>query len=72
MTNDLQYDSRSAFTLSLNHRDTFTGITDRDRSLTTRRFSELWPEGISCSLTSFFSLVFRLYKKVLTGVFGEE
>jgi len=44
MTNDLQYDSRSAFTLSLNHRDTFTGITDRDRSLTTRRFSELWTE----------------------------
>ena len=44
ITNDLQYDARSAFTLSLNHRDTFTGITDRDRSLTTRRFSELWME----------------------------
>ena len=41
ITNDLQYDSRSAFTLSLNHRDTFTGITDRDRALTTRRFGEL-------------------------------
>ncbi len=44
VTNDLQYDSRSAFTLSLNHRDTYTGITDRDRSLTTRRFSELSTE----------------------------
>lgn len=43
-TNDLQYDSRSAFTLSMNHRDTFTGITDRDRSLTTRRFAELYEE----------------------------
>lgn len=41
VTNDLQYDARSAFTLSLNHRDTFTGITDTDRSLTTRRFAEL-------------------------------
>ena len=41
VTNDLQYDSRSAFTLSLNHRETYTGITDRDRSLTTRRFGEL-------------------------------
>ena len=51
MTNDLQYDSRSAFTLSLNHRDTFTGITDRDRSLTTRRFSELWTEIQSRELT---------------------
>ena len=43
-TNDLQYDSRSAFTLSINHRDTFTGITDRDRALTTRRFAELYAE----------------------------
>ncbi len=43
-TNDLQYDARSAFTLSLNHRDTFTGITDRDRALTTRRFAELYSE----------------------------
>jgi len=44
VTNDLQYDARSAFTLSLNHRDTFTGITDRDRALTTRRFAQLYSE----------------------------
>ena len=43
-TNDLQYDARSAFTLSINHRDTFTGITDRDRALTTKRFAELYDE----------------------------
>ena len=42
MTNDLQYDSRSAFTLSLNHRDTFTGITDRDRALTIKEMSTLY------------------------------
>ena len=41
ITDDLQYDTRSAFTLSLNHRETFTGITDHDRALTTRRFGEL-------------------------------
>lgn len=41
ITNDLRYDARSAFTLSLNHRDTYTGITDHDRALTTRRFGEL-------------------------------
>lgn len=40
-TNDLQYDTKSAFTLSINHRNTYTGITDRDRALTTRRFAEL-------------------------------
>ena len=50
ITNDLQYDARSAFTLSLNHRDTFTGITDRDRSLTTRRFSDLWTDLESTDL----------------------
>ncbi len=43
-TDDLQYDTRSAFTLSINHRQTFTGITDHDRSLTTRRFAELYFE----------------------------
>ena len=47
VTNDLQYDNRSAFTLSINHRDTYTGITDRDRSLTTRRFGELAGEMLS-------------------------
>ena len=41
ITNDLRYDARSAFTLSLNHRDTYTGITDHDRALTTKRFAEL-------------------------------
>lgn len=40
-TTDLQYDSRSAFTLSLNHRETFTGITDADRALTASNFSAL-------------------------------
>ncbi len=44
ITDDLQYDTRSAFTLTLNHRDTFTGITDRDRALTTQRFGELTRE----------------------------
>jgi len=43
-TNDLGYDTKSAFTLSLNHRETYTGITDRDRALTTRRFGELVAE----------------------------
>ena len=43
-TDDLQYDTRSAFTLSVNHRETYTGITDRDRALTTRRFGELCDE----------------------------
>ena len=31
---DLAYDDRASFSLSVNHRDTRTGITDRDRSRT--------------------------------------
>tara|TARA_B100000767_G_scaffold85471_2_gene82144 strand:- start:3796 stop:4503 length:708 start_codon:yes stop_codon:yes gene_type:complete len=46
VTNDLRYDARSAFTLSINHRETYTGITDHDRALTTRRFAELTAELI--------------------------
>jgi 3,4-dihydroxy 2-butanone 4-phosphate synthase len=31
---DLAYDDRSSFSLPVNHRETFTGITDEDRALT--------------------------------------
>lgn len=31
---DLGYDERSSFSLTVNHRETFTGITDNDRSMT--------------------------------------
>ncbi len=37
---DIRYDSRSSFSLWVNHRDTFTGITDVDRALTIRRVGE--------------------------------
>ena len=65
VTNDLQYDSRSAFTLSLNHRETYTGITDRDRALTTRRFGELSGELMDSGATGDFALS-RLGKEFRT------
>jgi len=37
---DLLYDKRSSFSLWVNHRDTFTGITDRDRALTIKKIGE--------------------------------
>ncbi len=33
-SHDLSYDERSSFSLTVNHRETFTGITDEDRALT--------------------------------------
>ncbi|MGQ0797549.1 MAG: 3,4-dihydroxy-2-butanone-4-phosphate synthase [Methanobacteriota archaeon] len=38
---DMRYDRHSAFSISINHRDTFTGVTDRDRALTIGRFATL-------------------------------
>ena len=37
---DIRYDSRSSFSLWVNHRSTFTGITDIDRALTIRKLGE--------------------------------
>lgn len=39
--NDIRYDTRSSFSLTINHRKTFTGITDNDRSLTITEFAAL-------------------------------
>ncbi|MCJ7571386.1 MAG: 3,4-dihydroxy-2-butanone-4-phosphate synthase [Candidatus Thermoplasmatota archaeon] len=39
--NDIPYDSKSSFSLYINHRQTFTGITDIDRSLTMKQFANL-------------------------------
>lgn len=38
---DIPYDSRSSFSLWVNHRDTFTGITDNDRALTINKIGRI-------------------------------
>ena len=43
----LPYDRKSAFSLTISHRDTYTGVTDKDRALTIRRFAEFAKEAIS-------------------------
>jgi len=46
--NDIPYDEKSSFSLNMNYRGTFTGITDIDRALTIRKFAEfLKNEGLS-------------------------
>jgi len=37
--NDIPYDAKSSFSITLNHRKTFTGVTDIDRALTITEFS---------------------------------
>jgi len=58
--NDIPYDTKSSFSLYINHRDTFTGITDIDRSLTMRRFAELTKK------------IDRVDDGVATTMFGKE
>ena len=41
MPNDIPYDVKSAFGITINHRKTFTGITDNDRALTISEFALL-------------------------------
>lgn len=39
VANDIPYDTKSSFSLTINHRKTYTGVTDRDRALTMRDFA---------------------------------
>ncbi len=38
---DIPYDTKSSFSVAVNHRETFTGITDKDRALTISEFGKL-------------------------------
>ena len=42
----LKYDRRSTFSLTVNHKDTFTGITDKDRALTISRLAAIAGEAV--------------------------
>jgi len=46
--NDIPYDAKSSFSLTINHRKTYTGITDRDRSLTISEFAKIIKLTYSC------------------------
>lgn len=43
--NDIPYDERSSFSFWVNHRDSFTGITDHDRAMTIKELALLCKDG---------------------------
>ena len=47
------YGDRPAFSLSVNHRDTYTGVTDRDRALTITEFAKI--EGADELTRNFYA-----------------
>lgn len=55
--NDIPYDEKSSFSITINHRKTFTGITDNDRALTIKEFCELSQNG--CCTPEKFGENFR-------------
>lgn len=56
---DLPYDERSAFSISVNHRQTFTGVTDIDRALTIRELGRLGTRALNGPLIEEFGRNFR-------------
>ena len=51
---DIPYDEKSAFSITVNHRKTFTGITDNDRSYTIIELALLCKNGDYASLGKYF------------------
>lgn len=56
---DVRYDTRSAFALTVNHRTTFTGITDRDRATTIQAFSRFCQADVNGGSVKLFGSEFR-------------
>jgi 3,4-dihydroxy 2-butanone 4-phosphate synthase len=56
---DLPYDERSAFSLSVNHRRTFTGVTDIDRALTISELGRLGAKALDGPAVEEFGRNFR-------------
>ena len=51
LSHTLPYDKRSSFSVFLNHKDTFTGISDNDRALTARVFAQIFEDTVSSKIT---------------------
>jgi 3,4-dihydroxy 2-butanone 4-phosphate synthase len=51
---DIPYDEKSAFSITINHRKTFTGITDSDRACTIKELALLCKKGEYADLGRHF------------------
>lgn len=51
---DIPYDEKSAFSITINHRKTFTGITDNDRAFTIKELALLCKNGDYANLGKYF------------------
>lgn len=73
--NDIPYDERSSFSISINHRGTFTGIPDNDRALTIRKFGELCknlPDDAGMELGNGFRSPGHVHLLISSGMENRE
>ena len=49
LSHSIPYDHKSSFSIFINHKDTFTGISDYDRALTSKSFAEILEESVNLS-----------------------
>lgn len=56
---DIPYGERSSFSITVNHRDTFTGITDEDRSLTIKKLADISAKAVDDTPVEEFGNQFR-------------
>jgi len=59
---DIPYDTKSSFSITINHRRTFTGITDRDRALTISEFGHLAKQAKGIGRTETLELFGRSFR----------
>jgi 3,4-dihydroxy 2-butanone 4-phosphate synthase len=57
--NDIPYDEKSSFSITVNHRKTFTGITDSDRALTIKELARLAETALNGYSPGLFGRNFR-------------
>ena len=57
--NDIPYDEHSAFSITVNHRRTYTGITDIDRALTIKELGKLGAKALGSPMVQEFGKNFR-------------
>lgn len=57
--NDIPYDEKSSFSITINHRKTFTGITDADRALTIKELAKIADSALNGYSPGEFGRNFR-------------
>ena len=49
LNHSIHYDKKSSFSIFINHKDTFRGISDYDRALTSKSFASIFEESLKLS-----------------------